>query len=129
MVPGETQGQVVSDIEALLGRLAAADPELRVGIEGYLPTSGPPSETPRDARLVGLAEAAVREVTGRAPEVYGAGFGCDMTHFRAIGAEAVILGPGDIDRAHRPDEYIGIDELLEGTRVYGNLLERLLIPA
>jgi acetylornithine deacetylase/succinyl-diaminopimelate desuccinylase family protein len=129
MVPGETQAQVVADIEALLGRLAAADPELRVGIEGYLPTSGPPSETPRDARLVRLAEAAVREVTGRAPEVYGAGFGCDMTHFRAIGAEAVILGPGDIDRAHRPDEYIGIDELLDGTRVYADLLERLLTSA
>jgi acetylornithine deacetylase/succinyl-diaminopimelate desuccinylase-like protein len=120
---------VIADIEAILGRLAAADPELRVAIEGYLPTSGPPSETPRDAPLVGLAEAAVREVTGQTPEVYGAGFGCDMTHFRGIGAEAVILGPGDIDRAHRPDEYIGIDELLGGTRVYANLLERLLDPA
>jgi acetylornithine deacetylase/succinyl-diaminopimelate desuccinylase family protein len=126
MVPGETQESVVGDIEGVLARLAAGDPELRVGIEGYLPTSGPPSETPRDARLVGLAEAAVREVTGRAAEVYGAGFGCDMTHFRAIGAEAVVLGPGDIERAHRPDEYIGIDELMEGTRVYAALLGRLL---
>jgi acetylornithine deacetylase/succinyl-diaminopimelate desuccinylase-like protein len=52
-----------------------------------------------------------------------------MTHFRGIGAEAVILGPGDIDRAHRPDEYIGIDELVDGTRVYTTLLERLLSPA
>jgi acetylornithine deacetylase/succinyl-diaminopimelate desuccinylase family protein len=129
MVPGETQAQVVADVEAILGRLAAADPELRVAIEGYLPTSGPPSETPRDARLVRLAEASCAEVTGREPEVYGAGFGCDMTHFRGIGAEAVILGPGDIDRAHRPDEYVGIDELLDGTRVYANLLERLLTPA
>ncbi len=126
MVPGETQDAVVADIEGVLRRLAARDPELRVGIEGYLPTSGPPSETPRDARLVGLAEAAVREVTGRAAEVYGAGFGCDMTHFRAIGAEAVVLGPGDIERAHRPDEYIGIDELVEGTRVYAALIGRLV---
>jgi acetylornithine deacetylase/succinyl-diaminopimelate desuccinylase-like protein len=78
---------------------------------------------------VRLAEEVCAEVTGRAPEVYGAGFGCDMTHFRGIGAEAVILGPGDIDRAHRPDEYIGIDELLDGTRVYTKLLERLLTPA
>ncbi len=85
-----------------------------------------PSETPRDARLVGLAEAAVREVTGHPAEVYGAGFGCDMTPFRAIGAEAVVLGPGDIERAHRPDEYMGIDELVEGTRVYAALIMRLL---
>jgi acetylornithine deacetylase/succinyl-diaminopimelate desuccinylase family protein len=126
MVPGESQEQVVADIEALLRRVAGSDPELRVGIEGYMPTSGPPSETPRDARIVGAAVEAVREATGRAAEVYGAGFGCDMTHFRAIGAEAVILGPGDIDRAHTADEYLGIDELTDGARVYAALLRRLL---
>src|SRR5262249_7293151 len=81
MVPGESQDAVVGDLERLLRALQAADPELGVAIEGYLPTSGPPSETPRDARLVGLATEAVREVTGAPGEVYGAGFGCDMTHF------------------------------------------------
>jgi acetylornithine deacetylase/succinyl-diaminopimelate desuccinylase family protein len=129
MVPGESQAEVVAAIEAVLRGVAAADPELRVGIEGYLPTSGPPSETPRDARLVRLADEAVHEVTGRPAEVYGAGFGCDMTHFRGAGAEAVVLGPGDIDRAHRPDEYIEIEELAEGVRVYAALLRRLLRPA
>lgn len=125
MVPGESQEVVIGHIEGLLRDTARRDPELRVGIEGYLPTSGPPSETPPDARLVGLAVEAVGEVTGMPGELYGAGFGCDMTHFRAIGAEAVILGPGDIDRAHRPDEYIGIDELASGARVYAALIRRL----
>ena len=126
MVPGESQEGVLADLEGLLASLRAQDPELRVGIEGFLPTSGPPSETPADARLVGLAVEAVREVTGQPAQVYGAGFGCDMTHFRAIGAEAVILGPGDIDRAHKADEYLGIDELETGARVYAALLTRLL---
>jgi acetylornithine deacetylase/succinyl-diaminopimelate desuccinylase family protein len=126
MVPGERQEAVVGDIEALLARLRTEDPDLRVAIEGYLPTSGPPSETPRDARLVGLAVESVREVTGAPGEVYGAGFGCDMTHFRAIGAEAVILGPGDIDRAHKPDEYIELAELEAGRQVYLSLLRQLL---
>jgi acetylornithine deacetylase len=49
-----------------------------------------------------------------------------MTHFRAIGAEAVILGPGDIDRAHKADEYIELAELEAGRRVYATLLRRLL---
>jgi acetylornithine deacetylase/succinyl-diaminopimelate desuccinylase family protein len=126
MVPGERQDQVVADIEALLDRLRAEDPELQVAIEGYLPTSGPPSETPRDARLVGLAVEAVGEVTGAPGVVYGAGFGCDMTHFRGLGAEAVILGPGDIDRAHKADEYIEVAELETGRQVYAALLRRLL---
>src|SRR5262245_8042588 len=126
MVPGERQAEVVADLEALLARLRDEDPELKVAIEGYLPTSGPPSETPRDARLVALAVDAVGEVTGRPGEVYGAGFGCDMTHFRAIGADAVILGPGDIDRAHKADEYIELRELEAGRQVYLALLRRLL---
>jgi len=126
MVPGERQDRVVADIEALLSQLRAEDPELQVAIEGYLPTSGPPSETPRDARLVGLAVEAAGEVTGAPGEVYGAGFGCDMTHFRGLGAEAVILGPGDIDRAHKADEYIELAELEAGRQVYLTLLRRLL---
>jgi acetylornithine deacetylase/succinyl-diaminopimelate desuccinylase family protein len=126
MVPGEREDAVVADIEALLARLGRDDPELRVAIEGYLPTSGPPSETPREARLVGVAVEAVGEVTGTPGEVYGAGFGCDMTHFRGIGAEAVILGPGDIDRAHKADEYIELAELEAGRQVYLTLLRRLL---
>ncbi len=126
MVPGERQDEVVADLEALLARLRAEDPALQVAIEGYLPTSGPPSETPRGARLVGLAVEAVGEVTGAPGAVYGAGFGCDMTHFRGLGAEAVILGPGDIDRAHKADEYIELAELEAGRQVYAALLRRLL---
>jgi acetylornithine deacetylase len=91
-----------------------------------MPTSGPPSETPGDARLVGLAVDAVGEVTGAPGVVYGAGFGCDMTHFRGLGAEAVILGPGDIERAHKADEYLELAELEAGRRVYLALLRRLL---
>ena len=124
--PGRAPGAVVADIEALLSGLRAEDPGLQVAIEGYLPTSGPPSETPADARLVGLAVEAVGEVTGAPGEVYGAGFGCDMTHFRGLGAEAVILGPGDIDRAHKADEYIELAELEAGRQVYAALLRRLL---
>jgi acetylornithine deacetylase/succinyl-diaminopimelate desuccinylase family protein len=126
MVPGERQDQVIADVEALLARLRSEDPELTVAIEDYLPTSGPPSETPREARLVGLAVEAVGEVTGVPGEVYGAGFGCDMTHFRGLGAEAVILGPGDIDRAHKADEYLELAELEAGRRAYAALLRRLL---
>jgi acetylornithine deacetylase/succinyl-diaminopimelate desuccinylase family protein len=127
MVPGESQEQVVGDIEGVLRSVSAADPEVKVEIEGYLLTSGPPSETPRDARIVTEATAAVAEATGRQPDVYGAGFGCDMTHFRAIGAEAIVVGPGDIDRAHTADEWLGVDELADGARVYAALLRRLLV--
>jgi acetylornithine deacetylase/succinyl-diaminopimelate desuccinylase family protein len=125
MVPGESEEAVVAEIEAVLREAAARDPELRVRIDGFRPVSGPASETPRDARLVGLAVEAVEAVTAGA-RIAGMTFGCDMSHFRAIGAEGVVLGPGDIARCHKPDEYIGIDELVMGAGVYATLVHRLL---
>ena len=59
-VVGESPDDASAELEAA---------GLQVAIEGYLPTSGPPSETPADARLVGLAGEAVREVTGDAPRL------------------------------------------------------------
>jgi acetylornithine deacetylase len=49
-----------------------------------------------------------------------------MSHFRRIGAEAVILGPGDIARCHKPDEWVGIDELTAAAKAYTALLRRIL---
>ena len=45
---------------------------------------------------------------------------------RGLGAEAVILGPGDIERAHKADEYLELAELEAGRQVYLALLRRLL---
>ena len=126
MVPGETHDGVVAEIEAILEQARADDPELKVSIVGFQPVSGPPSETPRDARLVGLAVEAVADATGATPEVRGMTYGCDMSHFRRIGAEAVILGPGDIARCHKPDEWVGIDELTAAAKAYTALLRRIL---
>ena len=48
-------------------------------------------------------------------ELRGVSFASDGGVFqRALGMECVLCGPGDMARAHRPDEYITDDELREG---------------
>jgi acetylornithine deacetylase/succinyl-diaminopimelate desuccinylase-like protein len=32
------------------------------------------------------------------------------------------IGPGDLSRAHAPDEWVGVDELIAGARVYARLI-------
>jgi acetylornithine deacetylase/succinyl-diaminopimelate desuccinylase-like protein len=44
--------------------------------------------------------------------------GTDGRHFAALGIPTIIYGPGDPRLAHVPDEWVGIDELLEATRAY-----------
>ena len=59
-----------------------------------------------DAPLVKLLE----ELTG-APCIAAVSYGTEAGLFQAAGIDAIICGPGDIGRAHKPDEFITADEL------------------
>jgi len=42
----------------------------------------------------------------------------DVARFDAIGVPGVNLGPGTAAQAHQPNEYTGLDELLDGYRIF-----------
>ena len=65
----------------------------------------PAMETPATSHIVRLAE----QLTG-----HGAGavaFGTEAPYLAGLGTETVILGPGNIEQAHQPDEYLLLDRL------------------
>lgn len=45
--------------------------------------------------------------------------------FSAAGIPAVLCGPGSIDQAHQPDEYISLEQIEAGTRFIRRLIDRL----
>jgi len=51
-----------------------------------------------------------KELTGREP-LAAVSYGTEAGLFQQAGIDAIICGPGDIGRAHRPDEFICADEL------------------
>ncbi|MFO7959973.1 MAG: acetylornithine deacetylase [Nitriliruptoraceae bacterium] len=67
----------------------------------------------------GAAEALVRRLTGATAPGGSVPFGTDGGHFQAAGLSTVVCGPGSIEQAHQPDEWIateqlaGCDEMLE----------------
>jgi len=61
------------------------------------------------ARQTGLAEL-LTELTGQEP-LAAVSYGTEAGLFQAAGIDAIICGPGDIGRAHKPDEYILASEL------------------
>ena len=64
-----------------------------------------PLETPADAPVVRAVEA----ITGqRAASV---AFGTEGPLFAQLGMDVLVCGPGSIDQAHQPDEYIALDQL------------------
>lgn len=64
-----------------------------------------------DAEVDGRAEALVRELTGYDGPGRTVPFGTDGGHFQAAGLSTVVCGPGSIDQAHQPDEWIETAQL------------------
>ncbi|HWA90173.1 MAG TPA: acetylornithine deacetylase [Rhizomicrobium sp.] len=56
------------------------------------------------------AVALAKELTG-ANAVETAAYGTEAGHFARAGIPAVICGPGSIEQAHKPDEFVALSEL------------------
>lgn len=79
--------------------------------------SFPPSSTDADHPLVQTAVAAVR-ATGRPVRVEGPTYVSDLAWYGERGIPGALLGPGHITRAHAPDEYVTVEELVGATTLY-----------
>lgn len=65
----------------------------------------PAMETPASAEIVQLTQ----RLTGHTPGAVA--FGTEAPYFSQLGMETVILGPGNIEQAHQPDEYLAQQSL------------------
>ncbi|SNZ07884.1 acetylornithine deacetylase [Cohaesibacter gelatinilyticus] len=61
----------------------------------------------------GAAETLVRELSGR-NSVMAVPYGTEAGQFQERGYSTVICGPGSIDQAHKPDEFITLDQVQKG---------------
>lgn len=81
---------------------AEADIEFTMGMD--LPAFG----IDVDARIVKYAQSLAR--TGHLG-TGAVGFATEASVFQRVGIPTVVLGPGSIDQAHRPDEYISYEQV------------------
>jgi succinyl-diaminopimelate desuccinylase len=54
----------------------------------------------------------------------------DQKHIDRIGKlkNCIAYGPGILDLAHQPDEWIGVDDMMDSARVMALTLGELLLP-
>ena len=81
-------------------------------------TGVPPFETSVTSEIVRVTE----ELTGH--EAGSVAFGTEGPFFQRLGADTVVLGPGDISVAHQPDEHVSIAELARATGLVRELVAR-----
>jgi acetylornithine deacetylase len=98
------------DLQELRGELhqrvlsALRDSGIQVSFESLF-EGAPAMETPASSTIVQLAE----KLTGHGAEAVA--FATEAPYLNQLGMETVVLGPGDIDQAHQPDEYLALDRL------------------
>ena len=87
-----------------------------------------PTMTQSDAPVVQAVADGVREVLKKEPEFVISPGTYDQKHIARIGHlhDCIAYGPGILDLAHRADEYVGIDDMLDSAKVMGRALHVLL---
>jgi len=99
----------------------------RLGLELAPVSKLPPVFTPADRPFVQTALRLVNaaQVGTQLGTVSYATDGCWFTRMHDL----IVLGPGSIEQAHRPDEWIAIDQLEQGVDVFQRFFMHYAFPA
>lgn len=111
-VPGVDPTEALAEVDAfvrdeLLPEMRAIHPEAAIDtvVEAHAPPLSPESEP--------LAENLIKRLTGQ-NSTTTVSFASEAGLFQMAGMSAVLCGPGSIDQAHKPDEYITLEQFTAG---------------
>lgn len=116
LVAGEQPLEVLEEIRKIANCAVATMPGITVDVEEVFP-GGAATSTPTDSLLV-KAMLGANSRLGLSTDLGGFSMATDGRFWARQGIPTIIYGPGDPKLAHVPDEWIGIDELLQATRAY-----------
>lgn len=122
----EKSEEVRAEIVDLLERVKAERDGFRYDLDVLWEV--PPTMTARDAPVVRAVDRAIRQVLSCEP-VYVVSPGTyDQKHIDRIGRlkDCIAYGPGILDLAHQPDEYVGIDDMVASANVMALAIDELL---
>ena len=115
-IPGQASAHVLKLVSGAVAELQQADADFTYEID---PARADDSfETSASSALVQFLQNASEKPSGTVA------FGTEAPSMIALGAEAVVFGPGDIRVAHRTGEFVPIDELNESVRILKSTIER-----
>jgi succinyl-diaminopimelate desuccinylase len=122
----ETIADVKGEVRELLERLAAERPGFRYELKDLFEVL--PVLADRSGPVVQATLAAIRAVLGRDAEIVCSPGTYDQKHIDRIGRlkDCIAYGPGILDLAHQPDEFVLIDDLVASAKVMAASAHRLL---
>ena len=125
-MPGEDENYVLQQVqgyvkEILLPEFKQQQPGVEIVVESVM--RGQPLNTAAGSEI----ETMVLELTGNTKSG-AAPYFTEGPIYSEAGIPTVICGPGDIDQAHRPNEYITREQLEMGAPLLARLIEKVCTP-
>ena len=120
----DVRGEVIALLEGLKASRDRFDYDMRE-LNVVLP-----SMTDKAAPVVETVHGAILDVLGVEPTYVASPGSYDQKHIDRIGKlrNCIAYGPGELELAHKPDEWIGITDMLDSAKVMGAALQKLLLP-
>jgi succinyl-diaminopimelate desuccinylase len=114
LVKGQSPEGILKEMNARLDVAQLSD-----NIEVDYMIGKPAIITPSESLIVKSAVKSVEKITSKNVSLKTATYGTDCSVLQPkIGILNIICGPGSIEQAHQPNEYIRINQLLEAVDVY-----------
>ena len=122
----EDIAEVKAEVAAMMERIKARRPSFDYEIRDLFEVQ--PTMTERDAPVVRTVAQAIEKVLAKAPDYVVSPGTYDQKHIDRIGKlhNCIAYGPGILDLAHQPDEWVGIDDMVDSAKVMALTLAELL---
>lgn len=122
----ESLADVRAEITGILDDLVQTREDFRFDIRELFAVE--PSIADRDGPVAATTAAAIRDVLGVEPDIVCSPGTYDQKHVDRIGKlkDCIAYGPGLLDLAHQPDEWIGIEDMTAAAKVMATAASRLL---
>lgn len=109
--------------------LAAVRAELRDRVERAISGRGLELELSFETGVPAFETSATSEIVRATEELTGqkagsVAFGTEGPYFQRLGADTVVLGPGNIAVAHQPDEHVALEQVARATALVRELVAR-----
>lgn len=124
IVPGESPEECRAEILAIAKQAIQNVPGCTVEIQTQYAGKEASAASVDDPLVQAMIGA--NELIGANTEPTGFSMGTDGRFWNAKGVPTIIYGPGDPSLAHIPDEWVGIDEMVEAAKAYAVTMVRLI---
>ena len=119
-LPGMDILELRDSLKHRLNAVLIGNPKLKLSITPMFEGT-PAFETSVDSAFVNQCEKLSNRTAG------SVAFGTEAPYFSDLGIETVVMGPGSIDQAHQPNEYLSINQINPAIDLIKQLINRYCI--